>query len=280
MTDQARTETPRNPAPKPATGSAAGPAVGLIPARLGSTRFPGKMLARETGRALVLHTLDAARASRRLGRVVVATDAPEILDTVCAAGGEAVFTSPTHPNGTSRLAEAADVLGLADTTVVVNIQGDEPEIDPALIDLAVDTLVGSDADVATVGSPFGPDQDPSDPNIVKVVADCRGRALYFSRSPIPFDRDGARPAGSTAGPLKHVGLYVYRAGFLRRYVTLPETPLEQTERLEQLRVLEHGGTIAVAVAEAHHVGIDTPAQYAAFVQRWRAGRGSDNARRG
>ncbi len=270
MTDQAHT-----PAPEPVENAAAGPAIGLIPARLGSTRFPGKMLASETGRALVLHTLDAARNSDRLGRVVVATDAPEIADVVNAAGGEAVLTSAAHPNGTSRLAEAADLLGLADTTVVVNVQGDEPEIDPALIDLAVDALVGSGADVATVGSPFGPDQDPSDPNIVKVVVDCRGRALYFSRSPIPFDRDSARPAdgmyttGGAAGPLKHVGLYVYRAGFLRRYVTLAETPLEQTERLEQLRVLEHGGTIAVAVAEAHHVGIDTPEQYAAFVQRWR-----------
>lgn len=249
-------------------GTTAPVIVGIVPARLGSTRFPGKMLAAETGRALVLHTLDAARKSERLGRVVVATDEAEIADVVTAAGGDAVMTSAAHPNGTSRLAEAADVLGLGDDAVVVNVQGDEPEIDPALIDLAVDALVASGAEVATVGSPFAAGQDPRDPNIVKVVADCRGRALYFSRSCVPFDRDGE---GGGAGPLKHVGLYVYRAGFLRRYVTLPETPLERTERLEQLRVLEHGYSIAVAIAAAHHVGIDTPEQYAVFVERWRAG---------
>lgn len=244
--------------------------MGIIPARLGSTRFPGKMLASETGRPLVLHTLEAAQKSARLERVVVATDDDGIASAVRGAGGEAVMTSASHPNGSSRLAEAADVLGLADDAVVVNVQGDEPEIDPGLIDLAVDALVGSGADVATVGSPFGAGQDPADPNIVKVVVDCRGRALYFSRSLVPFDRDGG---GSEAGPLKHVGLYVYRAGFLRRYVGLAETPLERTERLEQLRVLEHGHTIAVAVAEAHHVGIDTPEQYAAFVARWLASAG-------
>ena len=245
-------------------------AVGIIPARLGSTRFPGKMLAAGTGRPLVLHTLDAARSSNRLDRVVVATDDEGIAAVVRGAGGEAVMTSPSHPNGSSRLAEAAEVLGLTDDALVVNVQGDEPEIDPELIDLAVDALVGSGADVATVGSPFAAGQDPSDPNIVKVVVDCRGRALYFSRSLVPFDRDGVAGGGAVAGPLKHVGLYVYSAGFLRRYVALPETPLERTERLEQLRVLEHGHTISVAVAEAHHVGIDTPDQYAAFVARWRS----------
>lgn len=243
-------------------------AVGIIPARLGSTRFPGKMLAAETGRPLLLHTLEAAQKSARLERVVVATDDEGIALAVRGVGGEAVMTSTSHPNGTSRLAQAADVLGLADDAVVVNVQGDEPEIDPGLIDLAVDAVVGSGADVATVGSPFGAGQDPSDPNIVKVVVDCRGRAMYFSRSLVPFDRGGGKEQG-VAGPLKHVGLYVYRAGFLRRYVGLAETPLERTERLEQLRVLEHGHTIAVAVAEAHHVGIDTPEQYAAFVARWR-----------
>lgn len=247
--------------------------MGIIPARLGSTRFPSKMLAAETGRPLVLHTLEAAAKSARLERVVVATDDERIATAVRGAGGEAVMISASHPNGSSRLAEASDILGLDDDAVVVNVQGDEPEIDPALIDLAVDALMGSGADVATVGSPFGPGQDPSDPNIVKVVADCRGRALYFSRSLVPFDRDGSGVAGGAAGPLKHVGLYVYRAGFLRRYVGLAETPLERTERLEQLRVLEHGHSIALAVAEAHHVGIDTPAQYAAFVARWRAGAG-------
>lgn len=238
--------------------------VAIIPARLGSTRFPGKMLAADTGLPLVLHTCRAAAQSATPARVLVATDAPEIAAAV-GPEFEAVMTSAAHPNGTSRLAEAANLLDLADDDVVANVQGDEPEIDPALIDLAVNALLQSGAEVATVGSPFGPGQDPADPNIVKVVADCRGRALYFSRSPIPFRRDahGVRPH-------KHVGLYAYRAGFLRHYVRLAPTPLEQTEKLEQLRVLEHGHAIAVAVAEAHHVGIDTREQYDAFVARWRA----------
>lgn len=245
---------------------AAKPIVAIIPARLGSVRFPGKMLAEATGRPLIVHTVEAAGKSERVERVVVATDTEAIAEAVRAHGGEAVMTSPSHSNGTSRLAEAAGVLGLGDEAVVVNVQGDEPEIDLAVIDLAIETLLASGAEVATVGSPFGPGQEPGDPNIVKVVVDCRGRALYFSRSPIPHDRDEVG-SGGVAGPLKHVGLYVYRAEFLRRYVSLPETPLERTEKLEQLRVLEHGYTIAVAIAEAHHVGIDTEAQYEAFVRR-------------
>lgn len=249
------------------SGGGESPVVALIPARLGSTRFPGKMLASETGRALVEHVLEVASRARAVGRVVVATDAQAIADVVRRGGGEAVLTSAAHPNGTSRLAEAAAVLGLGDEVVVVNVQGDEPELDPGLIDLAVRTLRQTGAEVATIASPFGPGQDAADPNIVKVVLDARGRALYFSRSLIPFDRDG----GGVARALKHVGLYVYRAGFLRTYVTLAETPLERTEKLEQLRVLEHGLSIAVGVAEAHHVGIDTREQYAAFVARWRGG---------
>jgi 3-deoxy-manno-octulosonate cytidylyltransferase (CMP-KDO synthetase) len=243
----------------------ANPVVAIIPARLGSTRFPGKMLASATGRPLVQHVREAALRARGISRVVVATDSDEIAAAVRGFGGEAVLTSATHTNGTSRLAEAASILGLEDGAIVVNVQGDEPELDPGLIDLAIATLVESGADVATVASPFGEGQDPADPNIVKVVLDGRGRALYFSRSLIPHDRDASGACG--ARPLKHVGLYAYSFGFLRRYVSLPETPLECTEKLEQLRVLEHGHTIAVAVAEAHHVGIDTPGQYEAFVRR-------------
>lgn len=248
----------------PGGARVAGPVVAIVPARLGSTRFPEKMLAAETGRALVVHTLEAAGRSRRVERALVATDSERIAAVVRESGGEALMTSAAHPNGSARLAEAADLLGLPDDAVVVNVQGDEPEIEPGVIDLAVETLEGSGAEVATVASPLGEGQDASDPNVVKVVLDRRGRAMYFSRSVVPFDRDGAGER-----PLKHVGLYVYRAGFLRRYVTLPETPLERTERLEQLRVLEHGHAIAVAATEAHHVGIDTPGQYSAFVQRWR-----------
>lgn len=240
------------------------PVVAIIPARLGSTRFPRKMLADATGAPLVQHAREAALRARSLSRVVVATDAEEIAAAVRAYGGEAVMTSADHPNGTSRLAEAADLLGLDERDVVVNVQGDEPELDASIIDLAVHTLLVTGADVATVASPFAEGQDPADPNIVKVVLDGRGRALYFSRSLVPHDRDGT---GEGARPLRHVGLYAYRAGFLRLYVTLPQTPLERAEKLEQLRVLEHGHSIAVAVAESHHAGIDTPEQYEAFVRR-------------
>lgn len=242
--------------------------VGIIPARLGSTRFPRKVLARETGTPLVMHVVEAARRAGALGEVCVATDSAEVRDAL--AGVRVLMTSLDHPNGTSRLAEAADLLGLADEDIVVNVQGDEPEIDPALIDAAVGALRSSGAPVATVGSPFAPGEDPANPNIVKVLRSAAGEALYFTRALAPYPRDGAFAPG--AGPLKHVGIYVYRRAFLRRYVRLAPTPLELTEKLEQLRVLEHGERIAVALFEAHHCGIDTPEQYAAFVARWRARR--------
>lgn len=242
--------------------------VAIIPARLASTRFPRKVLADKTGRPLIAHVVQAAARASSIPRVVVATDAPEVADAVRAFGGEAVLTSPSHENGTSRVAEAASVLELAPHDIVVNVQGDEPEIDPALIDAAVDALRRSDAAVATVASPFGPGEDASNPNIVKVLIDRRSCALYFTRAPAPFPRDGEFAPG--AGPFKHVGLYVYRRSFLTRYVILEPTPLERTEKLEQLRILEHGMDIAVAVKPAHHVGIDTPEQYDAFVARWKS----------
>lgn len=243
--------------------------VAIIPARLGSTRFPEKVLASATGKTLIQHVYERAALARGVSRVVVAVDDKRIAAAVTAFGGASVMTSAEHPNGTSRLAEAASLLGLGDDAIVVNVQGDEPELDPALIEAGVSALVESGADAATVASPFGAGEDPENPNIVKVVLDARGRALYFSRSPIPYQ--GRAEIGAAARALKHVGLYVYRVAFLRRYVALPPTPLEQTEKLEQLRVLEHGHTMAVAVMESRHVGIDTPEQYAAFVRRWKAG---------
>ena len=172
------------------------------------------------------------------------------------------MTRRDHSNGTSRIAEA---VAHYDAQIIVNVQGDEPEIEPSLIDLAVQTLRDhADCPMATLASPFAPDESPSDPNIVKVVIDRQCRALYFSRSQIPFDRDGA----GQAIPLKHVGLYVYRREFLQVYASLAPTPLEQAEKLEQLRVLEHGYKIAVAVGEAHFHGIDTPEQYEEFVRRF------------
>jgi 3-deoxy-manno-octulosonate cytidylyltransferase (CMP-KDO synthetase) len=237
----------------------------VIPARYGSMRFPGKALANETGKPLIEHVHERAVQAESIDRVIVATDDERIRDAVRAFGGDVVMTRQDHPNGTSRIAEVADNL---DAELIVNVQGDEPELDPRLIDLAVETLAAhDDCSVSTIASPFGLDEDPGNPNIVKVVADRRGRALYFSRSVIPFDRD--RLGLSVVRPLKHVGLYVYRRTFLATYVELEPTLLEQVEHLEQLRVLEHGHEIAVAIADAHHHGIDTPEQYAAFVARFK-----------
>jgi 3-deoxy-manno-octulosonate cytidylyltransferase (CMP-KDO synthetase) len=238
-------------------------ATAIIPARYDSTRFPGKLLADETGQPLIRHVHDRATQAACVDRVIVATDDERIRDAVAAFGGTVVMTRRDHPNGTTRIAEAAATL---DAELIVNVQGDEPEIEPEIIDLAVRTMTDHpECVIGTVGSPFGPDEDPDDPNIVKVVVDASGRALYFSRSRIPH------PArGDAAAPLKHVGLYVYRRTFLETYASLPPTPLEQTERLEQLRVLEHGHEIAVAIGDARHHGIDTPEQYAAFVARYRA----------
>lgn len=245
-------------------------AIAIIPARMGSTRFPGKVLADRTGHPLIWHVHEAAKRSARIGRVVIATDDERVERAVRGFGGEAVMTG-AHPNGTSRLAEAARTLGIGADGIVVNVQGDEPDLDPGAIDDAVGALEATGAEVATVVSPFGAGEDPGNPNIVKAVVGCSGLAMYFSRSPIPFDRDGAAARGEPAArPLKHVGLYAYRAAFLQRYVTLAPTPLEMTEQLEQLRVLEHGYRIAAAVRECHAHGIDTPEQYEAFVARWRS----------
>lgn len=234
-------------------------AVAIIPARLGSTRFPRKVLADRTGKPLIRHVWDRARRAA-VSRAVVATDAEEVAAAVRAFGGQAVMTRPDHPNGTSRLAEAAAVLGLAPGTLVVNVQGDEPEIEPEAINAAIAAARASAAPVATLAAPFTADESPDDPNIVKVVVRRDGTALYFSRARIPFPR-------TPAAALRHIGLYAYRAGFLAEYVRLDPTPLEAAESLEQLRVLEHGHAIAVAVHPSTSRGIDTPEQYDAFVRR-------------
>ena len=243
-------------------------AAAVIPARFASTRFPGKPLADLTGKPLILHVLERAAACATVGRIVVATDDRRIQEVVERAGFEARMTRADHPNGTSRIAEIADEL---EEELVVNIQGDEPQIEPELVDRTVALLASRpQAPMATLVSPFAPGEDPANPNIVKCVLGVDGRALYFSRSLIPFDRD--RQPGAQA-PYKHIGLYVYRRAFLRTFLALAPTPLERTESLEQLRVLEHGHPIVCAVGEAHFTGIDTPEQYAAFVERMRAGAG-------
>lgn len=236
-------------------------AVAVIPARFASVRFPGKVLASATGRPLIQHVWEQARRARRVSDVLVAADDGRIVEAVERFGGRAVLTRGDHANGTSRIAEVA--VGL-DCDLVVNVQGDEPEIEPAVIDEAVEKLMASPGcAVSTLASPIGPGEDPADPAVVKVVLDRRGRALYFSRALIPHDRDGR----GGAEVLRHVGLYVYRREFLGEYVRLAPGVLEETEKLEQLRILEHGYGIAVAIVDARHAGIDTPRQYEAFVRR-------------
>jgi 3-deoxy-manno-octulosonate cytidylyltransferase (CMP-KDO synthetase) len=241
-------------------------AAAVIPARMASTRFPGKPLADLTGKPMIVHVLERVARCRSVGRILVATDDARIVDAVRAAGFEARMTDPAHPNGTSRVAEVARTL---DEELIVNVQGDEPQIEPALVDRTVEALAARpDMPMATLVSPFAPGEDPANPNIVKCVTAVDGRALYFSRSLIPFDRDRAPGA---AAPRKHVGLYAYRRAFLDVFVRLAPTPLECTESLEQLRALEHGHPILCAEGEAHFTGIDTPEQYAEFVRRTKAG---------
>jgi len=246
-------------------------AVIVIPARFASSRFPGKPLANDTGKPLIQHVWERARKASCVDRVVVATDDDRIASAVRAFGGEALMTRTDHPNGASRLAEALDLLDMPGDTIIVNVQGDEPEIDAALIDdLAWALKRDSGLLIATIASPFAAGEDPADPNIVKVVCNQAGFAMYFSRSRIP-----SRAVGAPAQPLKHVGLYAYRAAFLRRYVAMTPMPMEQAERLEQLRVLEHGERISVLVRQTRHHGIDTPEQYASFVKRWRDRQSAD-----
>ncbi len=236
-------------------------AIAIIPARYASRRFPGKVLADRTGKPLIRHVYDRVCQAELVERVIVATDDRRVLEAVEAFCGVAVMSRGEHANGTSRIAEVAADL---DAPIVVNVQADEPEIEPHLIDEAIRCLDGHpDCPVATLASPFAPDEDPADPNIVKVVLDDTGRALYFSRALIPHDRDG--DAGRR--PLKHLGMYVYRREFLLSFAKLAPTPLERIERLEQLRVLEHGHHIAVAIVNARYHGIDTPGQYDEFVKR-------------
>jgi 3-deoxy-manno-octulosonate cytidylyltransferase (CMP-KDO synthetase) len=239
----------------------------VIPARFGSTRFPAKILASSTGKPLVQHVVDQALKCRRVRRVIVATDDARIVEALRPFGTTAVMTSPAHPSGTDRIAEVARTL---DDEIVINVQGDEPEIEPDVIDGLVGLLSDdAEADMATAVTPFGPGKDPSDPNLVKCVVGLGGRAIYFSRSPIPYRRESNN--ASNAAYHLHLGIYAYRREFLLRYAAWPPTPLELTEKLEQLRVLEHGGQIRVLTVARATNGIDTPEQYEEFVNRRRVG---------
>lgn len=235
----------------------------LIPARHASTRFPGKPLADLAGKPMVVRVCERARESGA-DPVCVATDDKRIAEAVRSHGFEARMTRAEHPSGTDRIAEAAAALGLADEAIVVNVQGDEPLVPPALIARVAAALAAdAGASVATACHPIHDAAEFANPNVVKVVLDAKGRALYFSRAGIPYPRDGGAPAG-----YRHVGLYAYRMAFLRRYAGLAPAPPERAEQLEQLRVLWHGERIAVVIEEsAIPPGVDTPADLEAVLKR-------------
>ena len=227
--------------------------LGVIPARFASSRFPGKALARLAGKPMVQHVYERAQLTRYLHRVLVATDDERIADTVRGFGGDVRMTRRDHPSGTDRVAEIASA-EIAD--IYVNIQGDEPLIDPEAIDAAVLAVLGDDEiSMGTLKKRIDVPADLDNPNIVKVVSNLRQEALYFSRSRIPFYRDRQ---SAVHGYFKHIGLYVYRRDFLLHYPDLSVGPLEQAECLEQLRALENGYRIRIVETEYDSLGVDTP----------------------
>lgn len=237
-------------------------AVAILPARLAATRLPNKPLLYLANKPMIQHVYERALQAESLAGVLVATPDAEIAAAVHGFGGQVALTSPTHRTGTDRVAEAARSLP-EDVSVVVNVQGDEPLIDPLLIDSVAELLrLRPEASMATAAHPIAGAPEFHNPNVVKVVTDAHGLALYFSRAPIPWWRD-APPDGQTRlaepAPLRHIGLYAYRARFLRAFPTLAQAPFERTEALEQLRALWHGHRIAVHVAGcAPGPGVDTP----------------------
>lgn len=236
----------------------------LVPARLASTRLPNKPLADIAGLPMVVRVAQRARQSGA-ARVVVAGDDATIIDACKAHGVEALLTRQDHPSGTDRLAEACEQLGLDGDAIVVNVQGDEPLIDPALIDAVAAMLAARpQAAMSTAVHAIDSLADFMNPNVVKAVLDAQGHALYFSRAPIPWWRDGSSGGAAPSvlpspAPLRHIGIYGYRAGFVRQFPLLSPAPVEATEALEQLRALWHGHRIAVHVSDvAPGPGIDTP----------------------
>lgn len=237
--------------------------IALLPARAASTRLPGKPLADIAGKPMIVRVAERAALSGA-ERVLVATDEAAIAEAVRAHGFEALLTRADHPTGTDRLSEAVAVLGLADDALVVNVQGDEPLIEPELISEVADLLARRpDAAIATCACPLADEKALFNPNVVKVVCAADDHALYFSRAPIPWARDALADGTPRLAPglpgWHHVGLYAYRAGFLRAFPKLPQGRLEQVEALEQLRALEHGHTIVVHRTHARPAaGVDTP----------------------
>ncbi len=245
-------------------------AIAIIPARYEATRFPGKLLAQDrTGKVLLRYVCEAAESASKISRVIVATDDKRIKEAVEAWGGEAVMTSPDHKCGTDRAAEVSSSL---DADIIVNVQGDEPEMRPQMIDQVVDLLVANpDCVISTLACKISHRQEVEDPDTVKVVLGEDGRALYFSRWPIPYVRNpeesGAERGVEEVVHLKHIGIYGYRSGFLATFTSLPQSPLEKLEKLEQLRALHHGYRIAVGITPYNTLGIDTPADFETFLAR-------------
>jgi 3-deoxy-manno-octulosonate cytidylyltransferase (CMP-KDO synthetase) len=239
----------------------------VIPARYASTRLPAKALLRQTGKYLVQHVYEQALRVRGVDTVIVATDDGRIVSAVESFGGRAVMTRNDHPSGSDRVAEVARSL---DVDVVINLQGDEPLIDPASLEMLADLLRQDPrAEMATLAMPIADEETYRSPNCVKVVCGEGGRALYFSRSPIPYVRDGHPEFGRSSLFLHHLGLYAYRRPALLTLSSLQPHPLEQLEKLEQLRALGHGWTIRVGVISHAGRGVDTPADYERFVAEYR-----------
>jgi len=273
--------------------------IAVIPARYDSTRFAGKVLAKDTGKYLIQHTYEQACKAKLPEKVILATDDEKVVAAAAEFGAECILTSPDHQSGTDRIAEAVEKIAdsgqrIADSNekdklnaerctlnahekrytlnaddIVVNLQGDEPEIDPANIDYLARLLMDNpDCPMATLSAEFQTPKQVTDPNIVKVIVGANKQAVYFSRHPIPYDRDAAG-VGNVQQYLRHLGIYAYRKGFLLKITSLPQTPLEKIEKLEQLRAIENGYSILVGKVKHTCDGIDTPEQYAEFVKRYK-----------
>ncbi len=229
--------------------------VAILPARYGSTRFPGKPLVDIAGKPMIQHVYERTAQTRSINRVIVATDDDRIRAAVESFGGEVQITRDDHPSGTDRLAE---VVGRIEADLIVNVQGDEPLIDPAMIEAAVAPLLADPSiPMGTLMSRIYDYEEYTNPNVVKVVSDHAGFALYFSRASIPYGRDLTQKVVPFPS-FKHIGLYVYQRDFLLQYPTLPETPLELLEKLEQLRALEHGHRIRIVETDLQSIGVDVP----------------------
>ena len=245
-----------------------------IPARYGSTRFPAKVLAKDTGKFLIQHVYEQAKLAKLPDRVIIAADDKRIADAAKSFGAECIMTNPDCPSGTDRIAEAVGELNF---DIVVNLQGDEPEIDPANIDTVAKLLVDNPKScMATLVADFETKEQIADPNLVKVIVtqyarrnthDVHTKAIYFSRSVIPYDREKGG-IDLVNNYLRHLGIYAYRRDFLLKITKLQQTPLEKLEKLEQLRAIENGFDILVAKVKHTCAGIDTPEQYAEFVKRF------------